>query len=382
MRILVSAESFGYGPITTGLNVVKELKNHPNLKLDFIGSGIALEQAEMSGFFDKLYICDTFDNKDLEKNIDIFKKYDILLSSENVNGAIFALKNGVKNTYYIDNLMWMWDKIPEGLNNVKKFFISETIPCEENFNRIGKNIVNPLFVGPVRNFNKKNCSTKNQLIINIGGAESFLLEHNLIIKFYNKIINDILSNIHTDRFDSILICGGRRVLKEIVLEKENKKVKIKTLAHEDYLKEMEESEYCILASGLGNFIESVGKNKNILFLPPINYSQLLQLDYYSKENLGFEIINWSNFKFYKEIPQFLDEETGVNMVVSNIKCYLEEDYRNIISMKINNFLNSNQNEFFERRYKYIDSLEQNASKKIAKIILDDLYGGEINEDSK
>jgi len=382
MRILVSAESFGYGPITTGLNIVKELKNHSNLKLDFIGSGIALEQAKMSGFFDKLYICDTFDNKDLEKNIDIFKKYDMLLSSENVNGAIFALKNGIKNTYYIDNLMWMWDKIPEGLNNVKKFFISETIPCEDNFNRIGKDIVNPVFVGPVRNFDKKNCSTKNQLIINIGGAESFLLEHNLITKFYNKVINDILSNIHTDRFDSILICGGSGVLKEIVLEKENKKVKIKTLTHEDYLKEMEESEYCILASGLGNFIESVGKNKNILFLPPINYSQLLQLDYYSKENLGFEIINWSNFKFYKKIPQFLDEETGVNMVVSNIKHYLEKDYRNIISMKINRFLNSNQNEFFERRYKYIDSLEQNASKKIAKIILDDLYGGEINEDTK
>ena len=185
MRILVSAESFGYGPITTGLNVVKELKNYPNLKLDFIGSGIALEQAKMSGFFDKLYICDTFDNKDLEKNIDIFKKYDILLSSENVNGAIFALENGIKNTYYIDNLMWMWDKIPEGLNNVKKFFISETIPCEDNFNRIGKDIVNPVFVGPIRNFDKKNCSTKNKLIINIGGAESFLLEHNLIIKFYS-----------------------------------------------------------------------------------------------------------------------------------------------------------------------------------------------------
>ena len=28
MKILVSAESFGYGPITTGLNIVKELKKY------------------------------------------------------------------------------------------------------------------------------------------------------------------------------------------------------------------------------------------------------------------------------------------------------------------------------------------------------------------
>ena len=35
MRILVSAESFGYGPITTGLNVVKELIKFKNIKVEF-----------------------------------------------------------------------------------------------------------------------------------------------------------------------------------------------------------------------------------------------------------------------------------------------------------------------------------------------------------
>lgn len=382
MRILVSAESFGYGPITTGLNIVKEIKKSSNINLDFIGSGIALEQAEMSGLFDKIYICDTYNFKDLEKNIEIFKAYEVLLSSENVNGAIFALKNGIEKTYYIDNLMWMWDKIPAGLNNVKKYFISEIISSKENFNRIGKNVVNPIFVGPIRKIEKKKCLTKNQLLINIGGAESFLLDHQLIINFYNKIINDILSDNIINRFQSILICGGSGVLKNIVLEKANEKVKICTLSHDEYLKEMEESEYCILSSGLGNFIESVGKNKNILFLPPINYSQLLQLDYYSKECFGFDIINWSNFEFYKEISKFLDEETGVNMVVSNIKCYLEKDYRNVIQKRVNNFLKGNQNMFFEKRCNYINQFDKNSSEYIAKLIINDLNGGENNENTK
>ena len=382
MRILVSAESFGYGPITTGLNVVKELIKFPNVKVDFIGSGIALEQAKISGYFDKYYICDTFDFKDLERNIEVFKSYDLYLSSENVNGAIFALQNGLKNTYYIDNLVWMWDKIPTGLNNVKKYFISEIISSKENFKRIGKEIKNPVFVGPLRKIDKKECKSENQLIINIGGAESFLLDHSLIIKFYSKIINDILSNKKIKTFDSIIICGGSGVLKNIVLQKPNKSIKICTLSHEDYLKEMEKSKYCILASGLGNFIESVGKNKNILYLPAINYSQLLQLEYYDKEELGFNSINWNDFEFYQKIPEFLDEESGVNMVVSNIKKYLEKDYRELVTSKLDLFLNSNQNSYFERRKEFINKFECNSSERVAKIIIEDYKGGINHENTK
>ena len=137
MRILVSAESFGYGPIATCLSVVEKLKKYKDVELDFIGSGISMEQAKSSGFFKKFYECDTFDLKKLEKFKDVIKSYDIFFSSENINGAIFASKS-IKNTYYVDNLVWMWDEIPNGLNEVKKFFISETFPCKENFNKVGK----------------------------------------------------------------------------------------------------------------------------------------------------------------------------------------------------------------------------------------------------
>ena len=85
----------------------------------------------------------------------------------------------------------MWDKIPDGLLTVKKYFISEIIPSKENFNKIGKKILNPIFVGPVRKIEVKKYSTKNQIIINLGGDESFLLEHSLIVDFYNKLLNEI-----------------------------------------------------------------------------------------------------------------------------------------------------------------------------------------------
>ena len=371
MRILVSAESFGYGPVTTGLNVVKELRKYPDVTLDFIGSGIALEQAKLSGYFLNFYVCDTYDLDSLRKYKDILSSYDAYLSAENLNGAIFALENGLYNTYYLDNLMWMWDKIPTELNNVKKYFISEIIPCHQNFARIGKAIKNPVFVGPIRQVETKKCPSQNQLMINIGGAESFLLDHHLIVNFYDKLINDILEVPELERFSTIILCGGSRVIKGIKLKGGNPKVKKCTLSHDEYLKEMEKSSYCIMASGLGNFIEAVGKNKNIMFLPPINYSQLQQLEYYEENKFGFDIINWSDFDFYEDIPKYLDEETGVALVTLNIEKYMQQDYKALIQNLVRKFVDSDQESFYNVRNKYVERFDKDASSKIAKIIYEE-----------
>lgn len=370
MRILVSCESFGYGPVATGLCVCKELKKYDDVKLDFIGSGIAYEQAKMSGYFDKFYLCDTFDFDDLDKHKKVIQSYDIFLSSENLNGAIYALKSNIKKTYYIDNLMWMWDKVDDGLINARKYFISDIIPSKENFNKIGKKIKNPVFVGPIREIKAEKCKTKNQLMINIGGAESFMLDKKLILEFYNKIINEILEVKEVDKFESIIICGGSGIISKLCI-KNNPKIKKETLSHDDYIKEMKKSEYLIMASGLGNFIESVGKEKNIMYIPAINYSQLQQIEYYEKEKLGFDIINWPQFDFYKEIPKFLEEEEGVNLVVSNIKEYLRKDYSELIKNKIKYFLNNNQKQYFKIRKEFINKFDKNASSTVAKIIYED-----------
>ncbi len=371
MNILVSAESFGYGPITTCLSVIKELKKYDDVTVDFIGSGISLEQAKLSGFFNKFYECDTYDFESLKKFENVFKKYNILFSSENVNGAIYGL-NFIKNVYYVDNLVWMWDKIPEQLGMVKKFFISQTFPCQENFKRIGSVIKNPIFVSSVRDLNSKKANKiKNQLLINIGGASSFLLQQSVINKFYNKIINDILGTPEAKRFNSIIVCGGSKVINNMNLEVKSKKIKVKTLANEEYLKVMNESSHCIMSSGLGNFIETLNKDKNIMYLPAINYSQLLQLQYYEKMNLGFKILNWNNFNFYHEIPQYLDEVQGVNLVVENVSKFNNGNFQKIVIDSFREFLSESQEKSFKKRNDLFASYDKNAARIIASTIYDE-----------
>lgn len=56
MRVLVTAEAFGYGPIITGINIIKNLKMKCSVELIFMGSGVALEQAKKSDFFRNIYM--------------------------------------------------------------------------------------------------------------------------------------------------------------------------------------------------------------------------------------------------------------------------------------------------------------------------------------
>ena len=373
-KILVSAEMFGYGPITTLLNVMPEFSTYDDLEFDFIGNGVALEQAKMSGFFKNFYVCNTYDIDDLEKFKKIFPTYDAMISSENPVGIIFGMEHGIKKVYYIDNLVWMWDTIDSRLNNVSKFFISEIIPCRENFARIGKNIKNPIFVGPIRELNENTTSlTEKKVIINIGGAGSYLLDKNLIIEFYNCLINTILETTDfVNSFDKIIICGGSNVISNLNIKCKSSKIILRTLSNQEYLKELETASHCILASGLGNYIETLSKDKNILYLPSINYSQFLQFKYYKKLDLGFKLMNWDIFDFFEDVPELLDEEAGVNLVVNNIKKFLINPPKEKIKREITDYLNVDQSDYYEKRKSIFNKYNKNASKVIANIIYEDL----------
>ena len=382
-RILVSAEMFGYGPVTTLLNVMKEFPKDSNLQFDFIGNGVALEQAKMSNFFKEYYVCNNYDINSLNHFKNIFSSYDALISSENPVCAIFGMENNIKKVYYIDNLVWMWDTIDSRLNNVTRFFISETMPCKENFNRIGKNIKHPVFVGPIRDIENTKMSKplEKKVIINIGGASSYLLDKNLIVRFYNNLLNMILETPNfIDRFEKIIICGGSDVISNIEINNKSSKILIKTLSNQDYLEELETASHCIMASGLGNYIETLGKNKEILYLPSINYSQFLQFKYYQKLNLGFKLMNWNIFDFFSDVPELLDEESGVNLVVENIKKFLKIQPKFIVQKEIAKYLNSSQKKYYKKRKNIINSYKKNSSKEVANNIYEDLLKEDDNDE--
>ena len=110
-----------------------------------------------------------------------------------------------------------------------------------------------------------------------------------------------------------------------------------------------------------------------MYIPPINYSQLLQLKKYEKLDLGFVLINWDKYSFYKQVPELLDEETGVNMVVENAKKYISTD-ETIVSEEVLKFIKQPQDKYFEKRQSYIRNFPKNAAEVVASCIIKSIKG--------
>lgn len=326
MQILVTAEMFGYGPIITCNYLVESLKNKVCAKWIFMGSGIAMEQAKRTGFFDEYVFCETYDIDELEKKRNYFEESDAVISVENLQGALFCVRNSFK-VYYIDNLFWLWGSIPEELNKVSCYFIVDYFNARENINRIGQGIKKYEFVGPLRKFNVIESDRKeNKILINFGGAESFLSNFELVLDFYSIALKGIFSTCREAFIEEIVVCGGNRMVESIKDRLGNESdIRYASFSKEDYLEELRTAQYVILSPSIGNFSESLDLSIPIMMLPPINYSQFWQMEEYKKLGLGIEMKNWNDFQWYVEVERNVEESIGVDQVMENVQRFVKDE---------------------------------------------------------
>ncbi|WP_240420355.1 hypothetical protein [Paenibacillus periandrae] len=375
MKILVTAESFGYGPIITCLNVIEKLKRRTVGTFSFLGSGVSMEQAKLSELFDEYVECDTFSSADLKKHDGVFNEASFIVSSENIEGAIYGVKAG-KKVFYIDNLFWMWDEIPQELGEVDTYFIAESLDISSNLSRFKNSIRRLKIVGPLRQVahseSIKNNNKVNQLLINFGGAESFMIDKHLIYDYYECLLSKIL-DVTTETFSSILVCGGSGLIKE--LQSRTTKLSLLsfcTFSNEEYLEKLNESTSIVLSPGLGNFFEVLNQTVPVLFIPPINFSQFWQIEDYKKYSTAFDQINWSNFEWGHHVDRCAKEELGVNQVLQNVKYFLEsERAQKEVAHHIKNFFMKPHAycNYGEERQKIVSCLKPNGIDTVVNEIL-------------
>jgi len=357
VRVLVTAEAFGYGPIITGINIIKNLKMKCSVELIFMGSGVALEQAKKSDFFQEYIYAETFNRKDLIAHKDIFLAVDSILSFENVEGAVYGVQLG-KMVFYVDNLFWMWDVIPKELERTAGYFIVNTFNVLDNLERIGTNIQNKCLVGPLRNFDV-NCDVKikDRIMVNFGGGESFLIDSQIVIDYYKNILEIIDQCIDEIGVKDVIVCGGSKMIKNLSKEiKLHNYFEFVSFAYDEYLEEMKQSRYLILSPGLGNMYETLSVEREVFFVPPINYSQYWQLEYYKDNGIVSNPLNWGDFGWNANIMRFVEESIGVNQVLDNIKTFLHNHYaKDIVKKRILRYLNDEFNSRSEKK-RYLETI--------------------------
>ncbi len=375
MRILVTAETFGYGPIVTVNYVVEKLKHYLNAQFVFLGSGIDLEQAKSSALYDDYIFCKTYEMSELEKHKDLFVRSDFLISSENQQGAIFAIKNHLR-TFYIDNLFWMWKSIPEELYNVQIYFATEIFDIETNLSKFGVHIkrierIKPLRILKDTKYNDINVN--DQILINLGGGESFLSDFNLVKQYYTVLIDQISIQAQKKGIKQMTVCGGSRLCKSLKAEfkhAHNMMVKFSSLTPQQCLQQLHQSKYIFLSPGLGNFLECLSIGRRVFMFPSINYSQFLQMEEYRKLSLGIDILNWNDFDHYCEVERYVEEEDGVGQVLKNInQCLQNLQSITQISDAIGAYFDYPSVDYKEVRKQYRSRFGGDGIKQVTEIIL-------------
>lgn len=367
--VCVTAEAFGYGPIITCVNIMKNLRKKMDISFVFLGSGVALEQARMSGLFADYVECETYSAEAL-KNQEIFQNVEWIVSFENLMGAVLGVREH-KHVLYVDNLFWMWDSLPKELYEVDAYFAVETINLDKNFERLGSQIKRLYKVGPLRDFQRKGTQIlEKRLLINLGGAESFLENSNTIRSMYSVILRNFINSLDNMFDGEIIICGGNWIITELQEMLLDRTVVFKSFANYEYLEMLETSKYLIMSPGLGNFYELMNVNQKVYMLPPINYSQFLQLRAYLKEDVGISALNWDSFDWYIKVEDYLEEKKGVELVQRNIERFLlDEKAQKKICDKMMSYIYEESLGCHQRRQAFLDRCNRNGIEDVINIIV-------------
>lgn len=200
--IIVQAEDFGFGPTSLALSIVekliqKRLKNH---EIVFVGSGVSMQLAKLSHYFNRYISFNITDENEMETKRHLFGDVKLFISVVSPMGAKLSLKQGFK-TAYVDPLFWFFNHIDSDLEKVEYYFVQkfeDTEIHQQRLNFTHSNLISTEWITrgiPSLSVLKKLmplfCKEKSErelfksflfdkekefILINFGGVDNFLSE--------------------------------------------------------------------------------------------------------------------------------------------------------------------------------------------------------------
>ena len=370
-KILMSAENFAFGPISKLVTVAEALIENGH-ELIFVGYGTAYQLGSKLKS-KEIYEMNTDAKYFSKKAKKIFEKCDFVLTSGDRSSVLLAQKIG-KPVIWLDILFWWWDVIPDYLLNVDMYIQQYSLNNERNIKKYGKKVKNMQIVGPIIDMRYKNLKTKKQLLVAFGGMEA---------KGWYKIGKDsnypytisrlITSFVDTSKYEKVLFVGNEEITRKLNIELGTEKFIFKMMPHNEVVKEMAQSEDILIIPGLETPLEAFAYQKPVMFLPPSNSSQYVQLDefrerklagnsnsihfadYYKYKNLHGKNLRIIMDIFLKELRMYENDQNAINDTATRITAYLNQSQRNKNRQRVT------QNEFMK-------SLGKNGLNKTVKLI--------------
>lgn len=324
--LVFDADPFCFGPISTTLHIVEQLKQRNNLpencKIILLGTLTTCQLAEKSGLFDAIYECDTTSPQALRKYKILIYEADLYISNTNPASIGFAATIGTP-VIYIDTLFWMWNTLPIDLNVAEKVFIQDFHGVKENVSRLRDIVGNYQIVAPlIPAVQYDDRDNTGGILITLGGIDTV---YATTTDFWLHFLQDLLA-LPALQEKEVTIAGGGYSINRLAdaFAHSHPHVTIGCFSKSDFMKHLRRASKVLANPGLTTFYECQSLKKDVFFLPPQNYSQQLQLEtyleYYSSSVKGFL---WESRHGYPDIQRHLPEKEGIALVQQCINHYLQ-----------------------------------------------------------
>lgn len=297
MRILSSAQSFGYGPASKLVTIAKWLRPHKNYHIDFLGDDVALTYVLQNS----LYFNNIFEYSGKYPN---HRDYDMVISVMNPYTIIWAWINNIKSIY-VDSLFWFWNwdenrfshldnVITElkSVNNVDEVWalVKDVEPHDmqyiaykladlalvqkfsfEKDQQINhdkyRRDLKVTYIGPIIDDNKRRTDkNRNKVIISLSGLLSPLNREKEALR-YSSLVMNLLDEVIGDLPDDIeiFLTTNPNVITEI--RPINERINLVSLSNNAFLELLNETILLFAPAGITTLYESLNYDVPIFLLP-------------------------------------------------------------------------------------------------------------------
>lgn len=297
MRILTSAQPFGYGPASKLVTLAKWLRPQADYHIDFLGDDVALTYVLQNS----LYFNNIFEYSGEYPN---HAEYDLVISVMNPYIVIWAWIHNIKSIY-VDSLFWFWnwdesrfdhlESIIEELKSVNKIdeawaLVKDVDPHDMQYiayKLTNKSLVQKFsfeadqkaqkdkfrdnleitYIDPVIDISKrKSNKERNKVIVSLSGLLSPLNREKEALR-YSSLVMNLLDEMIGDLPDNVevFLTTNPNVITKI--RPINERINLVSLSNNAFLELLNETVILFAPAGITTLLESLSYDVPIFFLP-------------------------------------------------------------------------------------------------------------------
>ena len=351
-KIVLQGIPFCFGPAAHMIAIGNELRKKYTNKVELIAlaDGTVFELITKTNLFDKIYRFKTKKSCINQKIFDLLSSANKIISVGDFEFVRYVVESGLTLSL-VDPLLWMWKEVPEEIKNCDLYFAVDFPGVRKRIMSLKTKYdgnTNIKLVDQICSIDEKQydqLENDQSIIVHFGGISNPLGTN---IELVTAMIQDILDVLEQmDNINSIKVRGGdkilRKILRNIKIPPSKKSIEFGSVNQNVFFNELSKCKAILSVPGMSIVYESFTLNKPILFLLPLNYSQLRQMYLYKIIFKQPSSIQWEDLNNYYSIGNNEEEKKAINELIKMSKKYFKDyEARNDFKILIKNYLVDNK----------------------------------------